>query len=105
MSFVWCEWLCGQCGELHRARFDLIVGLEAAYQLKGRIFEREGIYIEDVAFSLKEQPSKKQRKGHGSRIYVKWNTHIDKIFCALREYMPKFYSIKPNTLKMEICRP
>jgi len=102
-SFVWCEWICSRCGYIHRTRFDLIISLKAAYQLRGRLFEREGIAIEDIAFNLKDKPKRGKRKA-GSRVYVKWNTQIDQIFAALKEYMPKYYAIKENTLKMEVCR-
>lgn len=102
-SFVWCEWICSRCGDIHRTRFDLEISLKAAYQLRGLIFENEGIFIQDIAYNLKEQPNKKRRKT-GSKIYVKWNTEIHKIFEALRKYMQRYYAIREGSLKMEVCR-
>lgn len=104
MSFVWCEWICLRCGDIHRAKFDLVIGLKAAYQLKGGIYERKGVFIEDRAFSLKEKPSKKFKSGKGSKIFVKWDTTLERIFAALREFMQEYYAIKEGTLKMEVCR-
>ena len=104
MTFIWCEWICSHCGNIHRARYELVIGLEAAYQLKGRLYEKNGVYIEDVAFSLKQKPSKKPRSKVKSQIHVQWDTQLDKIFAALRQYMPQYYAIKEDTLKVEICR-
>lgn len=102
-SFIWCEWLCSRCGYIHRTRFDLVIGLQAAYQLRGAVFDREGIFIEDIAFNLKEKPSKKRSKSR-SKIYVQWDVEISKIFEAVKVYMPKYYAIKEGSLKVEVCR-
>ena len=102
MTFVWCEWICSHCGNLHRARFNIVVGQRAAYQLRGRLFQKEGVYIEDVAIAQKEKPSKKLRGG--SKIYVLWDTPLEKIVKAMKEYMPQYYAVKEDTLKVEVCR-
>jgi len=72
------------------------------YRLKRPTWKQDGIRISDIAFNLKNKPSKK-RKGEGSVIYVNYDTPIWQLKATLTAYLTQFYSIQPDTLKVEVC--
>lgn len=102
--FIWAEWICQRCDQIHRCRFDVQVKDRLVYQLSREAILINGIRISDIAFNLKAKPTKK-RHAEGSAIYVDWDTTIEQIFLALRLYMKDYYSIAPNSLKLEVCNP
>lgn len=99
--YVWVEWICRRCGGLHRARFKVIVGSKQPPILRD-IWMQDEIVIEDVA--LRSKIRRTVKKGTiGSRIRVQNYTQIQKILRVLSKYMHLYYSIQPDTLKMEVC--
>jgi len=102
--FIWCEWICTHCQEIHRKRFEIAVDLKAVHQLRGNLYEKEGVFIEDLAFDTTEKPSKKPRRKVKTRIHVKWDTQISQIVKAVKDYMPQYHAIRQGSLKVEVCR-
>lgn len=98
--FVWIEWICGRCQELHRIKFKIVMGLTNAKKVKG-ILQKKDHYIED---SMAMQKRGEDRYRHGSRIFVKWNTDISEIFSMLESHMLQYYAVKEGSLSMDVCR-
>jgi len=100
--FIWVEWRCGRCGEMHRARFEVVIqDIFKLYTTNSWIHEE--IRIIDSAIRKKAK-HKVQKPYRGSRIFVEAYTPIRKILDTLRKYMDEYYSLQPNTeFKMEVC--
>jgi len=102
--YVWCEYICSHCQELHRLKFNVLVDSKAYYQLKGRTYyEAEGIIIEDIALNKKFRPNRSKPRKGGSKIYVQWNTNTRQIIDTVIDYLTEYYAIKEGTLKVEVC--
>lgn len=107
--FLWCEWICKTCSDKHVARFDIVVQqgrLGTAPHLKktqDRTYYVKGdMKIDDVAFNRENRP-RKTTKGGGSKVYVPFDSEILRVIETVREYMLKYYTIKPDTLTLEVC--
>jgi len=100
--YVWVEWICRRCGGLHRARFKVLVGMRQPPLLRDAWIDDE-IVIEDMALRSKIRKKVVKRSIIGSRIRVENYTQIQKILRVLAKYMDLYYSIQPDTLKMEVC--
>jgi len=103
--FLWCEWICGKCGELHRARFNVKMEHtihKTASQIKDA-WECEGILIHDTAYkkTLKHKHKRKHRYSH--MVFVRHNDPITKIVRVFRKYFLQFYAVKEDTLTIEVC--
>jgi hypothetical protein len=108
---VWVEWLCSRCNELHRACFEVVV-TDRLYMTRNRYraktsqtWGHDEIFIEDVALreKIRKRVGLRGKAWKGSRIIVEYYTSVQKILSVLDKYMNEFYSIQPNTLKMEVC--
>jgi hypothetical protein len=102
MIYVWCEWICSKCKQLHRAKFEVRGDVRNAKKVKG-ILLRENCYIYDGKTSAKFRGTKSPTR-HESRIYVEWDTDISEIFSVLESYMLEYCAIQEGSLKMDVCR-
>jgi len=102
LNYVWIEWICTKCKQLHRAKFEIVIGLKNAKKVK-RILLRENCYIEDWGASSKFRGTKSPSR-HGSRIYVEEDMQLSDVFSVLRSYMLEYYTIQEGSLKMDMCR-
>ena len=100
MNYVWIEWICSRHNELHRIKFQIVTSLSIAKKVKG-ILQKEDHYIED---SMSMQQGTKSPRRYGSRIFVKWDTDISKIFSMLESHMLRYYKVKEGSLSMDVCR-
>jgi hypothetical protein len=109
--FIWVEWICKKCSELHSARFDVIIYAGAFHSRatsrrwkdgRSRTYYEDGdLKIDDVAYNRENRPRK--TKGGGSKIFAPFNTEIPRLVEAVGKYMHKYYGIKENTLTLEVC--
>lgn len=107
--YVWVEWICKKCAELHVARFDVIIysgsfhsPINPHWKENKAYYVLGDIKVNDVAYTKENRP-KKSKKGGGSKVYAPWNTEIPRILEALKTYMLKYYSMKQDTLTLEVC--
>ena len=102
--FVWVEWKCFRCGGLHRARFQVMIqNLTKVTARMRNSWIHDEIRIEDVALRISARRKRLGKTYRGSRIHIANFTSIRKILNTLSKYMMEYYSIQPNTLKMEVC--
>ena len=100
MTYVWIEWICSRCNELHRMKFQIVTSLSAAKKIKG-ILQKANHYIED---SMSLQQGTKSRVRFGSRIFVKPSTDISEVLPILEAHMLQYYKVKEGSLSMDVCR-
>ena len=100
MNYVWIEWICSRCNELHRMKFQIVAGLTNATKVKG-ILQKEDHYIED---SMAMQERGEARYRHGSRLFVKPSTDISEVLPILEAHMLRYYKVKEGSLSMDVCR-
>lgn len=100
MNYVWIEWICRRCNELHRTKFQIVTSLLTAKKVKG-ILQKEGGYIED---SVAMPRGTKAVHRRGSKVFVKLDTDISKIFSMLEHHMLEYYAIEEGSLSMDVCR-
>lgn len=99
--YIWCQWICGRCGEVHRVRFQVEVTEKLGF-VKGAWRDRD-ILIQDMAYHKIKRPRRRGTAQYGSKIFCEPLTPILQIEDALRQFMEEFYSIKEDTLTMEVC--
>jgi len=100
--YIWVEWKCLRCNTLHRTRFEIVVAAGSSFKLNTRdAWIHDEIRIQDIAI---RKIRRTRRRYQGSKIYVEPYTPIQKIRNALTTYMMHYYSVQPDTLKMEVCK-
>lgn len=86
MNFVWVEWICQRCGELHKIKFKVVTRQKNKTALQDCI-------VED--YPLDEG---------NSTIYAKWDMELSNVFSALRSHMLEFYAVQEDSLTMDMNR-
>lgn len=86
MNFVWCEWICKRCGNLHKNQFKVVAG------------KKDGPLLEDCI--IKDYPLDQEN----STMYAKWDMELSNIFSALRSHMLEFYAIQEHSLTVDMNR-
>ena len=92
--YVWVEWICKRCGELHRLRFTLKLSIQAKAQVTKELWTKGDVSIYDAAI---------RKKKKYNRVFADYGTPIRIIVEAVKEYMSTYYSFKENTFKVDIC--
>jgi hypothetical protein len=86
MNFVWCEWICTRCGELHKVRFKIVAK------------KRNGLLLKDCI--VEDYPLDQEN----STIHAKWDMKFSDVFSALRSHMLEFYAVQEDSLTMDLNR-
>jgi hypothetical protein len=101
MNFVWCEWICKRCNQLHRVQFSVKQVTRQTSSIKGIVEPIKGLYILDTA-SIPQ--GKKSPSIHGSKIFVQSDMELKDVFAALADHMTLYYDVEPESLSMDVCR-